>query len=86
MPEICRFFGIVIRMYFTDHGPAHFHASYAGSEASIRIDPIGILEGNLPPRVLALTMEWGSIHRVELLENWRRLESKERPRPIAPLE
>lgn len=86
MPEISRFFGIVIQMYFDDHGPPHFHATYAGTEASVRIDPIGILMGDLPPRVLALTVEWASIHRAELLENWRRLRSKVPARPVAPLE
>jgi hypothetical protein len=57
MPEISRFFGIVIRMYFNDHGPPHFHAAYDGAEATVRIFPAGVRAGRLPPRVLALVVE-----------------------------
>ncbi len=86
MPEICRFFGIVIRMYFLDHAPPHFHAIYSGSEAQVRITPVGLLAGGLPPRALALVVEWATIHQSELLENWRRLHSDEPSATIAPLE
>ena len=86
MPEISRFFGIVIRMYFLDHVPAHFHAYYGGSEARLRISPLGVLSGDLPPRALALIVEWAKLHESELLDNWRRLHSDEPPRRIAPLE
>ena len=85
MPEISRFLGIVIRMYFLDHDPPHFHATPTGDEARIRIDPIGVLGGALPPRVLALVVEWASLHQGELLENWRRLHADEPPTKIAPL-
>jgi hypothetical protein len=86
MPEISRFFGIVIRMYFSDHGPAHFHATYGSLEAKIRIDPVGLLNGSLPPRVLALTVEWTRLHRKDLLANWRRLRADGVPLPSPPLE
>jgi hypothetical protein len=86
VPEICRFLGIVIRMYFDDHLPAHFHASYGGQEARLRIDPVGGLDGRLPPRVLALVVEWATLHEDELMENWRRLHEDEPPIRIAPLE
>jgi hypothetical protein len=86
MPEISRFLGIVIRMYFFDHEPPHFHATYGGAEAQITISPIGVLGGGLPPRVLALVVEWGKLHQVELLDNWRRLHNDQPPRRIAPLE
>ena len=86
MPEISRFFGIVIRMYFLDHYPPHFHASYAEHEAKIQLSPIGVLTGELPPRVLALVVEWASLHKGELEENWRRLHSNRPARRIAPLE
>jgi hypothetical protein len=86
MPEISRFLGIVIRMYFFDHEPPHFHASYSGAEAQFRIDPIGLLAGDFPPRALALVVEWATLHRAELLDNWRRLHADEQPRRIAPLE
>ena len=86
MPEISRFFGVVIRMYFLDHDPPHFHASYAEFEAHVRIQPIGLLSGNLPPRALALVVEWAKLHQRELQENWRRLHSDESPMKIPPLE
>lgn len=86
MPEISRFFGIVIRMYFLDHAPPHFHASYGGTEAQLQIKPVGLLSGALPPRALALAVEWATLHEDELLENWRRLHSDEPPSKIAPLE
>lgn len=86
MPEISRFFGIVIRMYFFDHDPPHFHASYGDAEAQVGIDPIALLDGNLPARPLAFVVEWATLHKVELLENWRRLHSDEPPQRIKPLE
>ena len=86
MPEICRFFGIVIRMYFLDHAPPHFHARYGDSEAQIRIEPVGLLAGHLSARALALVVEWATLHQDELRENWRRLHADEPPARIAPLE
>jgi len=86
MPEISRFFGIVIRMYFDDHEPPHFHAIYAGAEAQVRITPIGLMGGQLPARALALVVEWARLPEEESLENWRRLRSDEPPTGIAPLE
>ena len=86
MPEISRFFGIVIQMYFAEHGPPHFHAVYAGKRARVIIHPVGLLSGDLPPRVLAMIVEWARIHQVELLEDWERLRSKLSALAIAPLE
>ncbi|MGH7503577.1 MAG: DUF4160 domain-containing protein [Longimicrobiales bacterium] len=59
MPEISRFVGIEIRMYFLDHQPAHFHAAYAGAEAQNRLQPVGIPGGALPPRALPLVVGMG---------------------------
>lgn len=86
VPEISRFLGIVIRMYFDDHAPPHFHAIYGRDEARVRISPVGMLDGRIPPRPLALAIEWASLHEEELLVNWDRLRRKERPLGIAPLE
>ena len=86
MPEISRFLGIVIHMYFRDHEPPHFHARYGAAVARIRIAPIGLLGGSLPPRPLALAVEWASLHQGELLENWHRLRTERRPIRIPPLE
>lgn len=86
MPEISRFFGIVIRMYFLDHEPPHFHAKYGAFEVQVRIQPVGLLAGTFPARALALVVEWATLHQAELLENWRRLHTDEPPLRIDPLE
>lgn len=86
MPEISRFLGLVIRMHFDDHEPPHFHVQYGEARATVRIDPPGLLAGDLPPRVLALAVEWASVQEVSLLDNWRRLRRHEQARPISPLE
>ena len=86
MPEISRFLGIVIRMYFADHDPPHFHASYGSDEARVRIVPPEVMDDGLPARALALVLEWATLHQVELLENWRRLRLKQPPNKIPPLE
>ena len=86
MPEICRFYGIVIRMYFDDHPPPHFHAAYGGEEAIIGIDSLGILNGHLPRRARDLVAEWAALHREELMEAWERASRLETPGRIAPLD
>ncbi len=70
MPEICRFFGIMISMNYNDHAPPHFHARYGGHKAIVDLRALHVLAGHLPPRVLGLVMEWAASHQVELLENW----------------
>jgi hypothetical protein len=70
MPEISRFLGIVITMYFNDHDPPHFHVRYNDDRAVIGIDTLELREGHLPPRVLGLVMEWAEIYQVELQSNW----------------
>ncbi len=86
MPEISRFFGIVIRMYFSDHLRPHFHARYAEFEARFDIETTSLISGELPPRALGLVAEWASRHRPELRENWRRGRKRVPLIPIAPLE
>ena len=54
MPEIARFYGIIIKMYFADHAPPHFHAEYAEHEARVAIDSLALLSGQLPPRAMGL--------------------------------
>jgi hypothetical protein len=85
MPEISRFLGIVIAMYFKEHAPPHFHAKYGAQRAALSIDDLRLIEGKLPPRVMSLVLEWAFQHREELLENWRRAERKEELRKIEPL-
>ncbi|MBL8291647.1 MAG: DUF4160 domain-containing protein [Bryobacterales bacterium] len=86
MPEVSRFFGIVIRMYFNDHNPAHFHAEYGEHEALLEIDTLAVLRGELPRRALALVLEWAALHRQELRADWERARSGVLLEPIAPLE
>lgn len=73
MPEISRFYGIVIYMYLLDHNPPHFHAKYNDDEAMISIENFAIIKGNLPPKALSLVIEWASIHQKELKRNWELL-------------
>ena len=70
MPEICRFYGIVIKMYFADHPPPHFHAEYGEQEALITIDGVEVFGGGLPARALGLVKEWVEMHRDELNQDW----------------
>ena len=85
VPEVSRFLGIVIAMYFKEHAPPHFHAKYGGQRAAFSIEDLRLIEGELPPRIRSLVLEWALDHREELLENWRRVELKEELRKIEPL-
>jgi len=70
MPIISSFFGIYVRMYFADHGPAHIHVEYQGHEALVAIMNGDLLEGELPKRALAIVRQWCLDHRSELEQNW----------------
>ncbi len=86
MPEISRFFGIIIVMYYKEHAPPHFHAKYAGQRAAFGIQDLRLIEGRLPRRAVSLVLEWAFQHREELMENWRRAEQREELLKIAPLD
>ena len=86
MPEISRFFGIVIRMYVNDHYPPHFHVRYGEYKAILAIDAPVIVEGHLPPRALGLVIEWATLHRKELREDWALAEEHAPLKKIEPLE
>ncbi len=86
MPEICRFYGIVIRIYYADHPPPHFHAIYAGRKATIDIGTLALIDGDLPPRARGLVIEWATIHQDELRQAFRAAENMEKPPGIAPLD
>ncbi len=86
MPEISRFLGIIIAMYYNDHAPPHFHALYGGLETVINIDTGEILEGSLPPRVHGLVQEWRKAHRAELSEDWKLARERKALKRIEPLE
>ena len=75
MPEISRFLGIVVAMFYSDHGPPHFHAWYGEHEITVGIDDGGV-EGGFPRRALAHILEWYALHRQELSENWERARTR----------
>ena len=86
MPEISRFFGIVVAMYYSDHNPPHFHVRYGSQKAIVGIDPMIVIEGRLAPRALGLVMEWSVLHRDELMRDWNLARSNAPLNSIAPLE
>ena len=86
MPELCRFYGISIRLNFRDHNPPHFHALYGEHEAVIEIKSTRVVQGRLPPRARRLVEEWASLHKDELMAAWIRAQHSDPPGRIAPLE
>ena len=85
MPEICRFYGIIVAMFYDDHNPPHFHARYGKEYVAIEINPLRILEGHIPHRALGLVMEWASRHQKELMVDWRLAKKDRPPKKISPL-
>jgi hypothetical protein len=85
MPELSRFYGIVIKMYFGDHDPPHFHAEYAEDRAVINIETLAVLGGRLPPRALGLVAEWSAMHQDELRQAWQKAKNLEPAGKIDPL-
>ena len=86
MPEISRFYGIVIAMFYNDHSPPHFHVRYGGQKAIIAIETLTVLQGTLLPRALGLVMEWAVLNKQGLIEDWKLAERHEPLKPIKPLE
>jgi hypothetical protein len=86
MPEISRFFGIIIRMYYNEHGPPHLHAEYQGSKALLDFRG-NILRGTLGSRTaLRLVREWIDLHESELEEDWQLAGARMDMKKIAPLD
>lgn len=85
MPEISRFYGIVIKMYFADHAPPHFHAEYAEHEVRVAINSLAIITGSLPPRAMGLVVEWATLHQQELQALWDKASRLEALHRIDPL-
>jgi hypothetical protein len=86
MPTISAFLGIVVRMYYDDHPPPHFHALYQNMEVKVEVDTLEIIDGRLPPRMLRRVLDWADTHRAELQENWIRAQRHARLTGIPPLE
>lgn len=85
MPEISRFYGIVIQMYYGDHPPPHFHARYAGHSVKIDIDTLAVIDGKLPARALGLVIEWAALHQQELRAAFQNAVNLLPPGTIEPL-
>lgn len=85
MPELCRFYGIVIRMHYGDHAPPHFHAHYGDQEALVSVDSLVVLRGRLAPRAMGLVVEWASQHQADLRDAWDRAERHQELGGIPPL-
>jgi len=85
MPKISGFDGILIRMFYNDHPPPHFHARSGEFEATINIETGEVKEGQLPTVDLRRVREWAKINKAELTENWRLCREKAQPKPIEPL-
>jgi hypothetical protein len=86
VPEISRFYGIIIRMFYNDHAPPHFHALYGDDELIVGVAPVAVLAGRSSARVRSMVFEWAALHQQELLEDWERCRRAEAPISIAPLE
>jgi hypothetical protein len=85
MPEISRFLGIKVFMFFNEHNPPHFHVEYNEHKASIDIKTLGVMEGKLPSKVLGLVVEWAEEHQNELMENWNSIKESGEWHKIEPL-
>lgn len=85
MPTISVFYGIIIRMFYDEHAPPHFHAQYGEFKAAIDIKKLELMEGNLPRRALELVLDWAEIHQAELLSDWDLCQKHLEPAKIEPL-
>lgn len=85
MPTISSFYGILIRMYFGDHPPPHFHVRYGEHKARFAIATGERIDGELPARAERMVREWASLHRPELESNWRRCEERVPLKSVEPL-
>jgi len=85
MPEISRFLGIVIGMFYSEHGVPHFHAVYGEHEISVEVES-GTIHGEFPARARRLVLEWANLHKQELIENWQLARQGQPVRRVAPLE
>lgn len=86
MPELIRFYGIIIRMFYGDHPPPHFHAVYQGEEVQVSIESLEVIKGRMRRRALALVLEWAALHREELRRAWDVASRNQEPDKIEPLD
>ena len=86
MPEICRFYGIIIAIYFADHNPPHFHARSGDEEIRMEIPNLSVRGGSFPPNQLKYVKKWAKINLKALKRNWELAKANKRLKPIKPLE
>ena len=86
MPELSRFYGIIIRMFYDDHPPPHFHAAYQGEEVQVSIETLEVMKGRIRRRALVLVLEWAALHRDELRHAWDVASRNQEPDKIEPLD
>lgn len=86
MPEISRFFGIRILMFYNDHAPPHFHAEYGGERVSLEILSLAVIQGHIQRRALGMVVEWARGHQRELEDDWERARRGQPLLEIRPLE
>jgi len=86
VPELSRFYGMVIAMFYNDHAPPHFHVRYGQQKATIALNPPRLLDGTLSPRALSLVIEWATAHEKALAEDWALARAQAALKPIPPLE
>ena len=79
MPIISNFFGIIVRMFFNEHAPPHFHVEYAEYKASVNIQKLELMEGKLSRRAQELVLDWAELHQKELLEDWELCRQHQEP-------
>jgi hypothetical protein len=79
MPIIARFYGILIKMYFKEHGVAHFHALYGEFNAVFNVETLEMIEGDLPLRAQRMVVDWAQAYRKELLDMWKTQQFRQLP-------
>ena len=85
MPELSRFYGIAIKMFYNDHNPPHFHAEYGNQQMVVDANTLAVIGGRLPPRALGLVMEWAAQHQAELQHAWQQARNMQQLDRIDPL-
>ncbi len=85
MPTISVFYGIIVRMFFDEHAPPHFHAEYGEYKAVFDIRTLELTDGDFPRRAQSLVLDWSKLHQRELLENWELCRQHLEPQKIEPL-
>ena len=86
MPELCRFHGAKIMINLDDHDPPHFHVRHGNRRMRVGIAPVHILNGSLPPNIERLVLEWARVRQQELIAAWERMQNRQEPGKIAPLD